>query len=139
MERVSTKHGPRVDDQLKHEVDGLITGSPVEPRVEEFREQEAPADGEPGATSRLDDERLLGLGPDVASARRELSRFLGLHAFPAARDALVEHARTDGATDTVLAALSRLPAGRFETVYDVAEALGLHDEARAPSGRHSGH
>jgi len=37
MQRNSTKHGPRLDEEMK----------PAESRVEEWREQEDPADGEP--------------------------------------------------------------------------------------------
>ena len=136
MDRLSTKHGPRVDDQLKHELRALEQGSPAESRVEEGREQEAPADGEPTATSRPELDRYRGLGPDAATARRELSRHLGLHSFPARREALIEHARADGAADAVLDALRGLPADReFGTVYDVGEALGLESEERAPAGR----
>src|SRR5215208_1056322 len=98
MERLSTKHGPRVDQQLAHEVDGLTKGSPSEPRVEEFREQESPGDGEPGATARLEQDAFLGLGRDAPTARRELSRFLGLKVFPGDRSALLEQARSEGAT-----------------------------------------
>ena len=40
MERGSDKHAPRVDEELAHQVEPLERGAPVEPRVEEFREQE---------------------------------------------------------------------------------------------------
>jgi hypothetical protein len=136
MDRLSTKHGPRVDDQLKHELGALTQGAPAESRVEEEREQEAPSDGEPTATTRPERDEFLGLGADAATARREISRHLGLHAFPGQRDALVEHARGEGAGDAVLDALRGLPADReFATVYDVTETLGLHAEERAPAGR----
>jgi hypothetical protein len=135
MDRLSTKHGARVDDQLKQEVDALTKGAPAEPGVEQFRGPEGPADGELDP-ARLEQDDLLGLGPDAATARRELSRFLGLHAFPGDRDALIERAREAHATEVVLSALQRLPAGaQFDTAYDVAETLGLHEEDRLPAGR----
>jgi hypothetical protein len=136
MERDSVKHSPRVDDYLKHEVDGLTKGAPSEPRVEEFRAQEPPADGEPTPSARPEQDQFLGLGADAPTARREISRFLGLSVFPGRRDALLEHARAAGATQPVLSALERLPADRqFDTVYDVTETLGLHAEDRMPAGR----
>jgi hypothetical protein len=140
MDRISAKHNPRLDDELKHEVDGLVKGAPTEPRVEEFREQEGPADGEPNPSVIPESDRYLGLGPDAPAARREVSRFLGLHAFPGDRDQLVERARDAQATDAVLAALQQLPAGRpFDTMYDIAEALGLigddPGDERVPLGR----
>ncbi len=136
MDRLSTKHGPRVDDQLKHELGAMTQGAPAESRVEEEREQEAPSDGEPTATSRPERDDFYGLGPDAPTARREISRHLGLHVFPAGRDALIDQARTEGAGEQVIDALRNLPTDReFATVYDVTETLGLHAEERAPVGR----
>jgi hypothetical protein len=134
----STKHSPRVDDQLKHETEALVRGAPVEARVEEDREQEAPADGEPTATVFPEREEFYGLGADAPTARRELSRHLGLHAFPATKQSLLERAEAEFAPEAVLQALRALPDDReFHTVYDVADALGLHAEERAPAGRHA--
>lgn len=137
MDRLSTKHGARVDEELKHELGSLQQGAGGEARVEEDREPGAPpADGEPTPTSRPELERFLGLGADAATARRELSRHLGLHAFPARRDALLDHARDQSAPQAVLDALQTLPAdAEYHTVYDVADALGLEAETRLPAGR----
>ncbi|MGM1065301.1 hypothetical protein [Saccharothrix sp. Mg75] len=41
MERGSTQHGPKVDEQLKHEMEGeLRSGTPT--RAEEWRDPEMP-------------------------------------------------------------------------------------------------
>ncbi len=50
--RRGDKHAPWVDEALAHDVEPLERGAPVEPRVEEFREQEPAGDDEPVTTSR---------------------------------------------------------------------------------------
>jgi hypothetical protein len=122
-ERDSSKHSPRLDDELKKEVGSLVRGSPAESRKEEWREQEGAADDEREPSSRTGDPDALG--PDNETARAELSRHLRLSAFPGDRNSLVAEAETNDAPEPVLNALRRLPEGReFETVYDVWEALG---------------
>jgi hypothetical protein len=121
--RDSTKHGARLDDELKKEVGSLVHGAPTESHKEEWREQEGAADGEREPSSRTSDPRSLG--PDNEAARAELSRHLRLSAFPCGRDGLVAEAEENHAPEAVLAALRGLPADReFATVYDVWEALG---------------
>ena len=46
MERGSDKHGPRVDEQLKHELDGMLRGDGPS-HAEEWRDPEPPADDDP--------------------------------------------------------------------------------------------
>jgi hypothetical protein len=122
-ERDSTKHSPRLDEELKKEVGSLTHGSPAESRKEEWREQEGAADGEREPSSRTADPTALG--PDGPSARAELSRHLRLSAFPGDREALLAEAEDNNAPEPVVAALRQLPEGTtFETVYDVWEALG---------------
>jgi hypothetical protein len=122
-QRDSTKHSPRLDDELKKEVGSLTHGSPAESRKEEWREQEGAGDGEPEPSARV--VSAGGLGPDNEAARAELSRHLRLSAFPGDRDALLAEAEENDAPEAVLAALRQLPEGReFATVYDVWEALG---------------
>ena len=53
VERGSDRHGPRLDEELQRETRSLEQGAPVEARVEEAREQEGPADGEPTPDARL--------------------------------------------------------------------------------------
>jgi hypothetical protein len=42
MERGSDRHGPRLDEEQKREVEGLERGAPTSPRVEEHRMTEDP-------------------------------------------------------------------------------------------------
>lgn len=46
MERGSSKHGPREDEELKHELDGTLRGNRSS-RAEEWRDPEPPADDDP--------------------------------------------------------------------------------------------
>lgn len=46
MERGSSKHSPREDDELKHELDGTLRGNRPS-RAEEWRDPEPPADDDP--------------------------------------------------------------------------------------------
>jgi hypothetical protein len=55
MERVSSKHGPRIDEQQKQEEHALLHGSPDEGRTE-ARTAEAPGDDEPDMGTRSPDE-----------------------------------------------------------------------------------
>jgi mannose-6-phosphate isomerase-like protein (cupin superfamily) len=49
MERGSDKHGPRMDDALEKQVEGLERGSPTGSRTDEFRQEETaePEEAEP--------------------------------------------------------------------------------------------
>ncbi|MGV0741544.1 hypothetical protein [Mycolicibacterium sp. XJ870] len=51
MERESSKHSPREDDQLKKELSGTLQGNRSS-RVEEWRDPEPPADDDPDVGSR---------------------------------------------------------------------------------------
>jgi hypothetical protein len=127
MERGSDKHGPRVDDQLHHDTRSLEQGAPLEARVEEGREQEGPADGQPVPDARLSGGRATAASLDLddAEARAELARFLTPSAFPADREALLADAEGNHAPAAVLERLRALPAGRtFENVQDVWRGLG---------------
>ena len=46
MERGNAKHGPRDDDELKHELSGTVRGNRSS-RAEEWRDPEPPADDDP--------------------------------------------------------------------------------------------
>ena len=132
MERGSDKHAPRVDEELVHEVEPLERGAPVEPRVEEFREQEPAGDDQPVVDARLTGGRSAGpMDADELEARSELARSVAPSAFPADREALLDSARQNQATQPVLERLARLPEGHtFENVEAVWLALGGGIERR---------
>lgn len=124
--RGSDKHGPRIDDQMQHDTAALVHGRGGDSRIEEFRDQEGPAEGEPEVTDVSRDAPLPG-GMDDESLRRraDIARHLNRDAFPGDRGALVASARENFAPDWVVTRLQSLPEGRsFETVEEVWEALG---------------
>ena len=127
MERGSDKHSPRVDEQLDHETRSLRQGSPVESRVEEFREQEGPGEDQPTPDARLSGGRATAASLDLddAEARADIARFLNPSRFPADREALLADAEANQAPVHVLERLQALPEGRsYENVQDVWSTLG---------------
>ena len=129
MTRESTKHGPKLDDALKHETRSLEQGAPIESRSQESREAEGPADFERDVDSRTAPPGALGSDP--VEARRELSRHLRISAFPADRAGLLAEAEDQHATEPVLAALRTLPEGEsYETVGEVWAALVGEEDPR---------
>jgi hypothetical protein len=46
MPRESDQHGPRQDDEMKHELQGMLRGNRPS-RAEEWRDPEPPADDDP--------------------------------------------------------------------------------------------
>lgn len=126
--RGSDKHGPRVDEQMKHDTASLVQGQAGsgDSRVEEFRDQEGPAEGEPETGDISRDTPLPGgMDDEALRERADIARHLNRDAFPGDRDVLVASAEGNFAPDWVLDALRSLPEGRsFETVEQVWETLG---------------
>jgi hypothetical protein len=128
----STKHSPRVDDELEHEMQGMLRGERAN-RAEEWREVEPQAEGDPDI-DRSPDGTLVGGTPvgmdaDAVVARTELARWLDRADFPSSGSGLVEAARDHHAPDAVVAELERLPEGdTYERVGDVVRALGYPTE-----------
>jgi hypothetical protein len=127
LERGSDKHSPRLDEELEHETRSLEQGAPLESRVEEFREQEGPGDGQPTPDAGLAGGRATAgsLDLDDAEARADIARFLTPSVFPADRDTLLADARDNHAPEAVLERLEALPGSRaYVNVQDVWGALG---------------
>ncbi|MDF5758696.1 DUF2795 domain-containing protein [Spongiactinospora sp. TRM90649] len=135
MERGSAKHGPRLDDQQKHESEGIVRGGGAT-HAEEWKEPEPterpgerdlapprrPPDHEPGTAA--------GISPADVERRSNLAKWLSGARFPADRRALLAHAERSGAPDAVLKAVADLPEMQYANVSEVAQALGLGVEAR---------
>ncbi|MEU1602729.1 DUF2795 domain-containing protein [Micromonospora matsumotoense] len=134
MERGSSKHAPRVDDQMSQEVSGLVQGPGTGgSRVEEFREAEPAGEDQPGATTAPAGDLRTGTPQGMTSedveARSRLGRFITMTALPGDRLALIANARENEAPDDLVAALERLPEGtRFQTISEVWAALGHRNE-----------
>ena len=128
----STKHSPRVDEELEHEMQGMLRGD-RSTRAEEWREVEPQAEGDPdidvNPAGTLVGGTPVGMDPDAVVARAELARWLDRADFPSTGADLVERARDHRAPDAVADELSRLPEGDvYERIGDVVRALGYPTE-----------
>lgn len=128
----STKHNPRVDEDLEHEAQGMLKGE-RQTRAEEWREVEPSAEGDPDVDSdpagTLVGGTPVGVDADAVESRAELARWLDRADFPSTGSALVEAALDHRAPDAVVAELRRLPEGEsYERIGDVVRALGYPTE-----------
>jgi hypothetical protein len=128
----STKHGPRLDEQMEHEVEGMLRAE-RSTRTEEWRDPEPSAEGDPDVDAdpagTLVGGTPVGMTPEAVEARAELARWLVRHDFPSTGSTLVEAARDHRAPDAIIAELERLPAEQtFERIGDVVRALGYPTE-----------
>jgi hypothetical protein len=128
----SDKHSPRVDEELEHEIQGMLKSGHAT-RSEEFREVEPVAEGEPDVAGSPNSTLIggipVGMTEDAVVARAELARWLVRADFPAERPGLVEAALDHRAPDAVVAELERLPDGEtYERIGDVVRALGYPTE-----------
>ena len=128
MERESTKHSPRLDEQLEHET-GPLRQAGHAAHSEEWRQAE-PVD-EPHETYPPGQEPGMpaGLTPEDAERRSEIARFLQPGRLPATGEQIRGQLAAAGAPDDVLAAADRLDARReYASAGDVARAVGLRTE-----------
>jgi hypothetical protein len=128
----STTHSAREDDQLKHEVEGMIRAG-RSTHAEEWKDPEPAAEGEPDVDSSSADTLIggvpNGMTPDAVVARAELARWLDRADFPSTGPELVEAARDHRAPDAVADELAKLPDGEtYERIGDVVRALGYPTE-----------
>ncbi|MGV9940208.1 DUF2795 domain-containing protein [Streptomyces sp. NPDC003401] len=121
MQRGSDRLSVHRDDEMKHELQGLLrSGHPT--RSEEWHDPEPSAE---------DDPQVWG-GPVVpgnaraslATVRLELARILGRGPFPAGPQELAGTLRRKNAPDALVEAVRRLPhKQRYATVQELAETL----------------
>ena len=128
----STKHNPRLDEELEHEIQGMLKGDKAT-RAQEWREVEPVAEGEPDINANpagtLVGGLPVGMTEDAVVARAELARWLVRADFPNDGPGLVEAALDHRAPDAVVAELQRLPEGEtYERIGDVARGLGYPTE-----------
>lgn len=134
----STKHNPRVDEELEHEIQGMLKAERAT-RSEEWREAEPVAEGEPDLTSNPSGTLVggtpVGMDADAVVARAELARWLDRADFPSTGPELVEAARDHRAPEAVAAELEKLPEGEvYERIGDVVRALGYPTETGPGAG-----
>ncbi|MFJ1812620.1 MULTISPECIES: DUF2795 domain-containing protein [unclassified Streptomyces] len=121
MQRGSDRLSVHRDDEMKHELQGLLrSGHPT--RTEEWHDPEPSAE---------DDPEIWG-GPVVPgnpratleTVRLELARILGRSPFPAGAGALAVGLRRKNAPDALVEAVRRLPGkDHYANVQELAEAL----------------
>ncbi|WP_203999872.1 DUF2795 domain-containing protein [Micromonospora lutea] len=134
MDRGSSKHSPRVDEQMSQEVSGLVQGPGTGgSRVDEFRVPEPAGEDQPEPTTApagdLRSGSPQGMTSEDVEARSRLGRFITMSALPGDRAALLANARENEAPDDIVAALQRLPEDtRYQTVSEVWAALGHTNE-----------
>jgi hypothetical protein len=133
MERGSSKHSPRLDDEMEHEVEGMMTAERPT-RAEEWKEAEPagedqvdpgrlgePADRQPG--------RPAGMSAEDVELRSELGEHLPRSVFPTDESGLLSHLVDTNAPDRLRQLVSQLPSGRtYDHLGEVVQALGLHEE-----------
>ena len=128
MERGSSKHSPRVDEQMSQEVRGTVQGT-AGSRAEEWKMAEPSGEDQPQTSLVPEEENVRGEPAGVGSPDGErFSRFgsyIGLSALPGDRAALEKSARDLLAPDDVLEALGTLPADTtYRNLAEVWRALG---------------
>ncbi|WP_328690588.1 DUF2795 domain-containing protein [Streptomyces phaeochromogenes] len=135
MERGSNRLSVHRDEEMKHELQGLLrSGRPT--RVEEWHDPEPVADDDPPVAGGP-----VTPGSDrgsVASVRLDLARHLGRTSFPAGPRELSGVLRAQYAPDALVEALEPLPDGaRYANAQELAEAVVRSAEtgAEAPEER----
>ena len=128
----STKHSPRVDEELEHEIQGMLKAERAT-RAHEWREVEPVAEGEPDISANPEGALVggvpVGMTEDAVVARAELARLLDRADFPSTGPDLVEAALDHRAPDAVVDELRQLPDGEtYERIGDVVRALGYPTE-----------
>ena len=122
MDRGSSKHGPRVDEQMAAETRGPVQGG----RTEEWREPEPSGEDQPEASLVPSPDAgeaggsPTGMTAEERERRSRLGRFLRRSVFPADRPTLIDEARENNAPEDMVATLGRLPDGvTYQTVAEV--------------------
>ena len=134
MERGSDKHNPRVDDEMAHEVEGMVRAG-RSTHAQEWKDPEPSGEDQPDV-DRDPDGTLQGAAPhgmtqDDVEGRSELARYLGRHAFPSPAALIAGTARENNAPDAIVERLEGLPPDRdYDTLQEVWVALGGHVEDR---------
>jgi hypothetical protein len=132
VERGSDKHGPNLDDQLKHETEGLVRAG-RSTHSEEWKDPEPSGEDQPEADlapdATLHGGTPPGMSADDVEGRAELASYLGKDSYPMVREQVIDLAFERHAPERVIDLVRRLPAGReFHNVNEVWTAVGGHVE-----------
>src|SRR3954470_2677959 len=126
MERGSSKHSARVDEQMSQEVQGTVQGI-AGARAEEWKQAEPSGEDQPDVSAigegGLGRDIPNGVGSPQGEAFSRFGSFIGLSALPGDRAALLKSAHDLEAPDDVVARISTLPEGTiFQNVAQAWEA-----------------
>jgi hypothetical protein len=133
MTEKSGKHGPKLDEEMRREAEGLMrSGGPTHPKP--WNDPE-PVDTDTGRdpTSTLHDRRGAppGMTPDDVEERSAFASILAGVQYPASPGELADHAAEGGAPDVMVARLKRLPGKSYEGLPGIVRDLGIgHEERR---------
>jgi len=121
MQRGSDRLSVHRDDEMKHELQGLLrSGHPT--RTEEWHDPEPTAEDDPAVWGGP--VAPGSAGATLETVRLELARTLVRSAFPAGPADLARILRRKNAPDAMIEAVARLPRqDRYSTVQELAEAL----------------
>jgi hypothetical protein len=133
VDRGSDKHSPHVDDQLKHETEGMVRAG-RSTHAEEWKDAEPSGEDQPDAD--LAPEGTMhgatpgGMDPDDVDGRAELAGFIGKDPYPLVREQVIDLVKDRQAPDRVIDLVRRLPSGQeFHNINEVWTAVGGHVES----------
>jgi len=134
MDRGSDKVSPRVDEQLKHETEGLVR-SGHSTHAEEWKDPEPVGEDQPDADLTPSGTLLGGtpdgMAPDDVEGRSELASYLGKDCYPMVRAQVIDLVIDRNAPQHVVDLVRDLPSDReFANVNDIWSALGGSVETR---------
>jgi hypothetical protein len=133
MERGSSKHSPRIDEEMGHEVQGMMSAERPT-RAEEWKEAEPAGEDQPdpGRLEVADEHQPAvpdGMTPADVELRSQIAAALPRSVFPTDESGLLSHLVDSNAPDRLRQLIAQLPSGQvFHQVGEVVRALGLHAE-----------
>jgi hypothetical protein len=127
VERGSDKHSAKLDDQLKHETEGLVRAG-RSTHAQEWKDPEPAGEDQPDADLMPDGTLVgatpAGMTPDDVTGRAELAGYIGA-AYPLVREQIIDLVIERQAPERVIDLVRRLPSGReFLNANDVWTAVG---------------
>lgn len=131
MSDKSDKHGPRLDEELKHETEGLVRGggpTHADPGHDpEPVETDAGRDPTAAGAAR-EGGSPPGMTPQEVDMRSAYAKVLAGVDYPATRARLSAHAAGEGAPEVAVRALGDLPDREYGGLAEVLETLGYGRE-----------
>lgn len=124
MGRISDKHTPRRDEQMKHEEAAMLQGSPDEGRTEPRRgEEPGPGEGGLGVRPEAEEPYHGAATESEIESRAALAATFPPAMFPAQRQQLIDEAEAGYADDVLLRLLRRIPDRTYDTVGEVWDEM----------------